>query len=123
MSILLLFLGGALGAVARFWVTRTSAALLDRSSLPYGTLAVNLLGSALLGCLLALFPPDLNSPITDQRLLLGAVGFCGALTTFSSFTTETIALLSESKRKALLYLVLTIAGSIGLFAFFFFLMG
>lgn len=80
--------GGALGAAARFAVSRLARTYID-AALPYGTLLVNITGSLLLGILAGLvaaavkFPPFLFA-------LLGT-GFCGAFTTFSTFATETLA--------------------------------
>ena len=94
MSLLLVFLGGALGAPARYLADRLVQSRVD-SVLPVGTLAVNVAGSLLLGVLTgaaAVLPPEL-------ALLLGT-GFCGALTTFSSFSFETVRLLERGAVRA-----------------------
>jgi CrcB protein len=71
--------GGVVGAVARHLVgERVDTNTLD-------TLAVNLLGSVLLGALVA-------APVADSLLLFAGTGFCGAFTTFSSFAFETVRL-------------------------------
>lgn len=79
---LLVGVGGVGGAIARHLLGE----YVEGQGLD--TLAVNVLGSFLLGALVAA-PPTLVS--TDLRLLLG-VGFCGAFTTFSTFAFETVRL-------------------------------
>ena len=85
---------GALGALARWgsshWVSQSSA-----SSLPLGTLAVNGIGSALLGLMCGFC---LHSDALDERWRLAlATGFLGSFTTFSTFSVETIQL-ADSQR-------------------------
>ncbi|NJL29597.1 MAG: fluoride efflux transporter CrcB [Thermoanaerobaculia bacterium] len=87
--LLLVAAGGALGAVARYLASGWVARLSHESPFPYGTLAVNVVGSLLLGFLLGagsegrfLVPPAL-------RVFLG-VGLLGAFTTFSTFSFETL---------------------------------
>ncbi len=86
-----LALGGVLGTLARYslggWV-HTWAGV----AFPWGTLAINLLGSFLLG--LAIRGAELSSFSPELRSML-TVGFCGAFTTFSTFTFETISLMQE----------------------------
>ncbi|TLF72872.1 fluoride efflux transporter FluC [Nocardia cyriacigeorgica] len=80
-------LGGMLGAPARYLIDRVVTARSD-SVLPWGTLTVNIVGSALLGALIGAG--------ANGWLLAGAeTGFCGALTTFSTFGYETIRLVSD----------------------------
>lgn len=92
MTYLLIALGGALGALARFaiggWVTAWAGAGL----FPWGTFAINVAGSLLLGIVLQALPAPAVSP--DLRALL-AVGFCGSFTTFSTFGYETVLLLGS----------------------------
>jgi len=85
MVVAAIALGGALGAVTRYLVAVRLADLLG-VEIPYGTLAVNLVGSLLLGIVVALveergaFGPETRSFIT--------IGFLGGMTTFSTFIYE-----------------------------------
>lgn len=87
MSGLAVALGGAVGALAR-WGAVTA---LGERAAPWSTLAVNVLGSLLLGVLVGLSEGRLAEPL---RLGL-AVGVLGAFTTFSTFSVQTLALLRE----------------------------
>jgi CrcB protein len=99
-STLLVGLGGVLGALARHLLgehveTRT-----------VDTLAVNVLGSLLLGLLVAV-------PVDDGLLLLFGTGFCGAFTTFSTFAFETVRLFETGeKRRALATAALNLVGAL-----------
>lgn len=85
-------LGGFLGANARFLVNRGIARWFG-ASYPYGTLLVNLTGSFLLGFFLTW---TTERVLTDYHLrIFVAIGFCGAYTTFSSFSFETLALFEQ----------------------------
>lgn len=85
---LLVALGGALGASARYgvstWVQRMGSA-----ALPWGTLAVNVLGCALAGAAVGWFERGESQP--SVRLFL-AVGLLGGFTTFSAFGVDTLGL-------------------------------
>jgi len=81
MEGLLISLGGALGAVFRYAVGQ----LLGKTSFPWETLVVNALGSFVLGVVLF-------GVRNADVLLLVSVGFCGAFTTFSSFSFQTVDL-------------------------------
>lgn len=84
--------GGALGALARFWVSGAVYRLLGRG-FPWGTLAVNVMGSFLMGLLFVLFLERLATGAELRSAVL--VGFLGAFTTFSSFSIETLTLVQE----------------------------
>ena len=87
-----IMVGGALGALSRYIV---SGIIMDRlgSDFPYGTLAVNVLGSFLMGFLAMLLVERMG---LDPLLRLGIfVGFLGAFTTFSTFSMETLNLFEQ----------------------------
>ena len=90
LSLLAIALGGAFGSVSRFLVAREMGRRLG-DFLPYGTLAVNVIGSLALGWLATVF---IDRPEINNALRLGiAVGFLGAFTTFSTFSFESVQLL------------------------------
>lgn len=92
MQLLLIALGGAFGAVARYGVTRAVQPL-GRDAFPAGTLAVNLTGAFALGFLVTFLVQRTGIP-GELRLALTA-GVLGAYTTFSTFSLETLALLED----------------------------
>jgi CrcB protein len=82
--------GGAIGALLRFWSANWIYGLLGRG-FPYGTLAVNLAGSLLMGfCYVWLVE---RSSLGPEWRALVMVGFLGAFTTFSTFSIETMNLI------------------------------
>jgi len=85
-------LGGASGACLRFFISETLVKLLGRG-FPFGTLAVNILGSLLMGILFALLEKEflVGSP---AKTIIG-IGFLGALTTFSTFSLDTLLLMQQ----------------------------
>ncbi|MCA9965678.1 MAG: fluoride efflux transporter CrcB [Anaerolineales bacterium] len=94
--------GGAIGATLRFAVAQFT---LNRwgSNLPWGTLAVNLVGSLLIGLCWQLFEKWQISP--NQRVFL-FVGIFGGFTTFSSYALESLRLLQEGRLQiGLIYMV------------------
>jgi len=80
--------GGALGAVARHLVYLR----LDGGRFPAATLAVNVLGSLAFGLLLF-------AEVGESATYLAGVGFCGAFTTFSTFSVETVGLWERGERR------------------------
>jgi CrcB protein len=86
-----ILLFGAAGAVARYVIDGTVTERVD-NRLPYGTLAVNVIGSFILGFVtgLVLYHDD----STTIRTLVGT-GFCGAFTTWSTLSWETLRLVEE----------------------------
>lgn len=90
MTVLLVALGAAIGAPLRYLVDRAVQARHD-SVFPWGTFAVNVSGSFLLGFLAAL-------PAEGTLMALVGTGFCGALTTYSTFSYETLRLIEKGAR-------------------------
>ena len=87
---LAIMMGGALGALARFYL---SGILPVYKEFPIGTLLVNSVASLILGYLYGLMFWGIDVP-ADWRTFFGT-GFCGALSTFSTFSYETFSLLRE----------------------------
>ncbi len=92
-KILLLGVGGFIGSNLRYWITGLVTNLCG-STIPYGTLAVNMLGSFILGFLM--FYGTEVIELSPQLRLMISTGMLGALTTFSTFSLETFNLLRES---------------------------
>lgn len=105
-NLLLIFLGGGLGSLARYGVGRGLA--MHSLNLPYGTLAANILACVILGFFtgwMALRESELS---IHYRALI-AVGFCGGFSTFSTFSNETLAmLLNDRWSDALLNIALSV---------------
>ncbi|NDV62215.1 CrcB family protein [Puniceicoccales bacterium CK1056] len=99
LALILIGLGGALGALLRAFAGRCI-----KSPFPWATLLVNIAGSFLLAVAYTALPHDAEL----ARALVGA-GFCGAFTTFSTFILETVILAKTGNyRDAGLYLSLTL---------------
>jgi len=86
-------LAGAIGAVLRYGA---ATALAGHTRFPYAVLVVNTVGSAIGGAALALADAGVLS--ADLRLVI-LTGFCGGLTTFSTFSVETIELVLAGRRR------------------------
>ena len=84
---LLVMLGGSRGAASRYGVSLLTARLFG-PQFPYGTMVVNLAGCFLIGLLFAL--ADRSRLLTPDVRLLLITGYLGALTTFSTFSLETV---------------------------------
>lgn len=83
-------LGGAVGAVARYGMDEFVGKWLGHD-FPYGTFAVNVLGSLLMGVLVALFA-RIEAGVSQEVRALLAVGVLGGFTTFSSFSLDVLSL-------------------------------
>ncbi len=110
LTILYIALAGVAGTLSRYglegWIQSRTA-----TGFPLGTLTVNLAGSLLLGFIIrvatgtALIAPDIRAALT--------IGFCGAFTTMSTFSYESVALLSDGDYlRAALYMSATIVGCV-----------
>jgi CrcB protein len=93
---LLVALGGAIGTVARYWLSGAVAQLVGET-FPWGTLLINVTGSFVIGFFAAFTGPD-------GRVFVGATGrqfvmtgICGGYTTFSAFSLQTLNLLNDGK--------------------------
>jgi CrcB protein len=101
---LLVFLGGGLGSVARYWLSLKLNNF--ENAIPYGTLLANVLGSLIIGLI---FGYSAKTGLLNQNhSLLLATGFCGGFTTFSTFAYENHLYLKSGDYFGLIpYLVLT----------------
>lgn len=92
-------LGGAFGALARFWLS----SLFDKKEFPYGTLLANILASFFLGLIPA-------GAFTETHLAIFAeIGFCAALSTFSSLIWQIYQYIAELKiLRAASYAIITL---------------
>lgn len=109
--VLLVGAGGFFGSIARY-LTVISVDRKVNSVFPFGTLTVNILGSLILGVVLALLSRKTGNYSDQWRLFLGT-GFCGGFTTFSAFAVENLNLLQEKfPSSAFLYIIASLAGGL-----------
>jgi CrcB protein len=94
VSLLLVITGAAIGAPLRYLSDRAVQARHD-TVFPWGTFVVNVLGSLVLGVITGAVTAGVASP--EVQLALGT-GLCGALTTYSTFSYETLRLLEDDAR-------------------------
>ena len=92
MTYLWIALGGALGRVARFWMSNAVAQRFG-ATLPWGTLFVNVTGSFLIGVLAGLSGSGGRLAGADSFRQFFIVGVCGGYTTFSAFSIQTLDLI------------------------------
>jgi len=86
-------IGAALGALLRWQLSERLNRLF--SEMPPGTLAANIIGGYIVGLALAFFAQREDLPV-EWRLLI-VTGFCGGLTTFSTFSSEIVSLLQQGR--------------------------
>ena len=88
------FVGAGIGGVVRYWGSNFVYKFLS-PTFPYGTLLVNILGSFIIG--IVMYYLDAKELISQELRIFLTVGFCGGLTTFSTFSYETINFLKEKE--------------------------
>ena len=89
MTLLMIALGAAVGAPARYLTDRAVQSR-HESVMPWGTISVNVIGSLVLGAL-----TGAGAAVSPTVMALLGTGFCGALTTYSTFSFETWRLIEE----------------------------
>lgn len=108
-SIIAIFIGAGLGALLRWWLGLTLNSHFP--SIPPGTLAANLIGGYIIGVAVAFF--DTSTTLAPEWRLFVVTGFCGGLTTFSTFSSEIVTLLQQGQSLgACSAVVLHLAGSV-----------
>ena len=105
--VLLVGLGGAIGSMLRYLATE----IIPSNHIPYGTISVNLVGSMLLGLMFGAIAADVI--INQNYVLLFGTGVLGAFTTMSAFAMDTVTLSEDELSKTVIYITITIFGSIG----------
>jgi len=88
-----IFLGSGLGALLRWWLGSQLNSLFP--AIPPGTLSANLIGGYIIGVAIAFFAT--YSAIAPEWRLFVITGFCGGLTTFSTFSAEVVTLLQQGR--------------------------
>ncbi len=109
-NILFVASGGAAGSVARYLISRW-VQVAQPGPFPTGTLAVNLIGSFLIGLFFGWFAKQ-ETGTEDMRLLL-MTGFCGGFTTFSALTLESLHLIKDN-RTGLFFLYISVSLLLGI---------
>ena len=92
-SVVAISVGASLGALLRWWLGAQLNSLFP--AVPPGTLTANLVGGYLVGVAIAFFAT--YSAIAPEWRLLIITGFCGGLTTFSTFSAEIVTLLQQGR--------------------------
>jgi CrcB protein len=95
LKLLLVGIGGFVGAVSRYTASGLVYRWVDAPALPYGTLVVNIVGCFLIGFLGGL--SDMRQLFTPETRLLVFVGFLGGFTTFSSFEFEVFTFVRDGQ--------------------------
>ncbi len=113
ITVALVFVGGAVGSPLRYLTDRFIQSR-HRIRFPFGTLAVNLVGCLILGVVAGGVAKSGWS--SNAQALIGT-GFCGGLTTFSTFSVETLELFTQKlTARALAYVALSVGAGIALAA-------
>jgi CrcB protein len=89
-------IGGALGGVARFWVSGLFARWFGET-FPWGTMIVNITGSLAIGFFATCTGPDGRWLVGAQGRIFFMIGLCGGYTTFSSFSLQTLNLMRDGE--------------------------
>lgn len=107
MDTVLISAGAVIGANARYWVGRWVAGALPLAVFPWGTWLINVTGSLALGVFLGW---DSVQPASTSWRLFFATGVCGAYTTFSTFSGDTLNLIRDGDYAiAVSYVALSLA--------------
>ncbi len=110
MLYLSIAIGGALGALCRYWVSSRTYAWLG-ADFPFGTLLVNVSGSMVMGFLVIVFSEKLA--LAEELKFAILVGFLGSYTTFSTFALDSLQWLHNGAvMKVAIYVLSSVVGSL-----------
>ena len=102
-NLLLIGIGGFLGAVLRYMISGGVQKWTQSIDFPYGTLVVNLIGCLIIGMLTRL--DEMRSLLSPEMRLFVLIGLLGAFTTYSTFSNEAMGLINDRRfNMAVLYL-------------------
>ena len=108
-SFILIFIGGGLGSVFRFLISKYLE--ISKGSFPWASLIANFIGCFLIGLLLGWGLKNQN--FRSDIFLFTTIGFCGGLTTFSSFSMENMLFLKSGDYFSIIaYSLLSLIGGI-----------
>ncbi len=96
LSYLYVALGGALGSVARYWLSGIVASRFGET-FPWGTIIVNITGCFVIGLFNTLTLPEGRMAASPDLRTLFMIGICGGYTTFSSFSLQTLTLAEDGE--------------------------
>lgn len=111
-KLLLIFLGGGIGSIARYGVMQLVSRAAPVSNFPLHTLCVNILGALVIGFLVEILALRISLPALPRYLLV--TGFLGGFTTFSAFSMETALMLERGDYAySFFYVAASVLGTVG----------
>ena len=110
-KLLLIFLGGGAGSLARFGLMNVISRATPGSTFPWHTLGVNILGAFIIGLLVEILALRVSMPALPRYLLV--TGFLGGFTTFSAFSMETALMIERGDYAiSLIYALASVIGTV-----------
>ena len=112
-NILLIFLGGGVGSIARYGMMQFISRNLNPSGsvFPWHTLGVNIIGAFIIGLLIEILALRVSMPAPPRLFLV--TGFLGGFTTFSAFSMETALMLERGDYlNSAFYIIASVAGTV-----------
>lgn len=111
IKVLVVGLGGFLGAITRFLIVSGMQRMIPAASLPLGTMAANLIGCLLMGVVLGI--SESRNLLSQELSLFIVVGFLGSLTTFSAFGNDALVQFRQQQMGyALAYIGISVVAGI-----------